>query len=100
MQGRNVAVDVRDETSPAMSEGSRGQRRTRSSEGGVSSAAILPSPEALWLLLGEEHGQEGQEQTQWCACKEGGCDSHQRTRPTLDTCFLEWFFLTMLESGF
>lgn len=95
MQGRNAAVDVRDETSPAMSEVSRGQSGTRSSEGGVLRCGVLPpSPETLWLQLGE-----GQEQTQWCACKEGG-DRHQRTRPTLGTCFQEWFFLTMLESGF
>ena len=39
----------------------------------MQSATILPAPETLWLLLGE-----GQEQTQWCACKEGGCDRHQR----------------------
>ena len=42
MQGRNVAVYVRDETSPAMSEVSRGQR-TRSSEGGVLRCRVLRS---------------------------------------------------------
>lgn len=43
MQGRNVAVDVRDETSPAMSEVSRGQRGTRSSEGAVLRCGVLRS---------------------------------------------------------
>ena len=52
--------------------------------------------ETLWLLLGGEHSQEGQE-LERCTGEYEGCDRHQKTRPTLSTCLLERFFVTKVK---